>query len=297
MVSLRGAIPPWWHRQRSWNASQQDGQDAATLVNPFHILLATSIVVFSIVCCRQGKAQKSRGTPCIYSRPSRRPSQRPITTATPSDRAVLHVSRAATCGDPPVPAPCKLSLAAPVPSAVPAAQLLVAEGNPLAADAAVTQPAPSVFAHAHPPCTVHDTRPSLPDLYAKHAADICEVRRLVSIDPLYNASRHDDLWLLRFVLSHSKSGRKCAARAAEAARYTLAWREAHQVDQLSAELQRTPLLQHVDFERAHSKHVRAQRSALTARMRVIPKITTQRAEAEADLLCSLILSLPVPACL
>ena len=49
---------------------------------------------------------------------------------------------------------------------------------------------------------------------AKHAAAVTAVTKLVAQDDLYDPARHDELWMLRFVLSHAKGGVPAAARAA-----------------------------------------------------------------------------------
>ena len=53
-------------------------------------------------------------------------------------------------------------------------------------------------------------------------------------DPFFDASKHDDLWILRFVLSHCKTRKKTTnktiAKAVEAAKTTLAFRKKHNLD-------------------------------------------------------------------
>jgi hypothetical protein len=65
-------------------------------------------------------------------------------------------------------------------------------------------------------------------------ARIDENRRIIDAvkmelegDPLYNSSKHDDLWILRFLLSHKKN-RKAAIKAAKA---TLVFRNKHKLDE------------------------------------------------------------------
>jgi CRAL/TRIO domain len=77
-----------------------------------------------------------------------------------------------------------------------------------------------------PPVTISDDRPSAKDLIAKHRHHIDQVRTELESDPLYRANKHDDLWILRFVMSHKNK----VPRAVKAAKYTLAFREEHQLD-------------------------------------------------------------------
>ena len=66
------------------------------------------------------------------------------------------------------------------------------------------------------PVTAEDDRPAVCDLLVEHSQNIEAVRRLVARDPYYTPSLHDDLWLLRFVLSNKKGGAEAAAAAASA---------------------------------------------------------------------------------
>ena len=63
------------------------------------------------------------------------------------------------------------------------------------------------------------------ELLRKHAVGVSALREQVSRDPLYDPQRHDDLWLLRFYLSHHVKGGVAAAAAA--ARATL--RHRHEI--------------------------------------------------------------------
>lgn len=56
-------------------------------------------------------------------------------------------------------------------------------------------------------------RASVRDLIEKHAAQLAEMRSSLETDPLYVAARHDDLWMLRFLLSHKGSVSKAATAA------------------------------------------------------------------------------------
>ena len=77
-----------------------------------------------------------------------------------------------------------------------------------------------------PPVNEYDDRSSVKELIATHRKVIDEVRNELKSDPLYNPSKHDDLWILRFVLSHSKK----VKASVEAAKYTLAFRSEHNLD-------------------------------------------------------------------
>jgi len=72
-------------------------------------------------------------------------------------------------------------------------------------------------------------RERVADLLLKHIDSIEALRTLVGVSEHYEPSRHDDLWLLRFVLTHAgrSGGLKAAAKAALA---TLAFRKAHDLD-------------------------------------------------------------------
>lgn len=77
-----------------------------------------------------------------------------------------------------------------------------------------------------PPVSPADDRPAVCDLLEQHSNDIASVRTIVSVDnQLYNAAYHDDLWLLRFLLSN-----KTPSKAATAARNTMAYRSKHGLD-------------------------------------------------------------------
>jgi hypothetical protein len=60
-----------------------------------------------------------------------------------------------------------------------------------------------------PPVNQYDDRPSVKELIEKHRQSIDQVQLGLKDDPLYDLSKHDDLWILRFVLSHKpKTSRK-----------------------------------------------------------------------------------------
>jgi len=63
------------------------------------------------------------------------------------------------------------------------------------------------------------------DLIKQHEKQIIELRTAMRQVPLFNEDQHDDLWLLRFVLSH-----KGATAAYEAAQRCLIFRHEHSLD-------------------------------------------------------------------
>ena len=74
-----------------------------------------------------------------------------------------------------------------------------------------------------------DPRQSVAELLLEHAKALHDLRQLVSSDPLYNMQLHDDLWLLRFILSHNKKGGVPAA--ATAALATMRYRHEYGMDE------------------------------------------------------------------
>lgn len=77
------------------------------------------------------------------------------------------------------------------------------------------------IADAAPPVDEYDKRPSVKDLIQEHRKKIDQVQIDLQEDPLYDATKHDDLWILRFVLSHKGSTKK----ALKAAQGSLLFRE------------------------------------------------------------------------
>jgi len=86
-----------------------------------------------------------------------------------------------------------------------------------------------------------DKRPAVRDLIDKNQATIDQVKdQLLADDPLYTPSKHDDLWILRFLMSHcglQKDGLSLMANkkhgvenAVKAAKSTLAFRHDHHLD-------------------------------------------------------------------
>ena len=76
------------------------------------------------------------------------------------------------------------------------------------------------------PVDDYDERPSVKELIDKNRTAIDDVTEKLQDDHLYDASKHDDLWILRFVLSHKNK----IGPAVKAAKYTLKFREEHQLD-------------------------------------------------------------------
>mmetsp|Transcript_10837 Transcript_10837/g.18330 ORF Transcript_10837/g.18330 Transcript_10837/m.18330 type:complete len:309 (-) Transcript_10837:1499-2425(-) len=73
----------------------------------------------------------------------------------------------------------------------------------------------------------YDERPSVKDLISRHRTQIDDLREELEGDALYDREKHDDLWLLRFVLSHRNSK---PGSAGKAAKNTLAFRDEHGLD-------------------------------------------------------------------
>ena len=71
-----------------------------------------------------------------------------------------------------------------------------------------------------------DERPSVKELIETHRKKIDKVKQELSEHPLYDATKHDDLWILRFVLSHKKT-----KPSVKAAKFTLEFRKEHSLDE------------------------------------------------------------------
>jgi len=74
----------------------------------------------------------------------------------------------------------------------------------------------------------YDERPLIKDLLAERSLDIDSVRNAIQSHSLYDPSRYDDIWILRYVLSHKKDSH-AATRAAIA---TMEFRETYQLNDL-----------------------------------------------------------------
>jgi CRAL/TRIO domain len=76
------------------------------------------------------------------------------------------------------------------------------------------------------PVIPQDDRRSVKELIDENRQLIGSVVRELSADPLYDANKHDDLWVVRFLLSHKKKVKP----SVKAAKYTLAFRAEHELD-------------------------------------------------------------------
>lgn len=76
--------------------------------------------------------------------------------------------------------------------------------------------------------TILDHRPLISDLLKTHADKIEEVRNIIKEEILYNkddnAKRYDDIWILRFVLSHKKNIKSAAKAAIKTMQYREEWK-------------------------------------------------------------------------
>jgi hypothetical protein len=78
-----------------------------------------------------------------------------------------------------------------------------------------------------PPVHDWDDRPLLIDLFAQYRAIIDRVAtELQATEPLYDAQKHDDLWIVSFLLSHKLN----VSRAIKVAKNTLLFRQTYQLD-------------------------------------------------------------------
>jgi hypothetical protein len=75
------------------------------------------------------------------------------------------------------------------------------------------------------PINEYDERESVKDLIIEHKEKIDKIRADIEKHPLYDSSKHDDLWFLRFWLSHKKSKTAIAA-----AQHTLEFRKKYHLD-------------------------------------------------------------------
>lgn len=73
-----------------------------------------------------------------------------------------------------------------------------------------------------------DNRPLVKDLLVKYSTQIEHVRRAIEADKFYVADRYDNLWILRFILSHK--GSKTAAT--KAALKTMEFRNKHNLNEI-----------------------------------------------------------------
>lgn len=82
------------------------------------------------------------------------------------------------------------------------------------------------------PVTSWDIRPAVSDLLLEHADSIQKMRSILEGEPMFVPQLHDDLFLLRFWLSHAskRNPAKSITRAADAARVTIKYRAHHGLD-------------------------------------------------------------------
>ena len=72
-----------------------------------------------------------------------------------------------------------------------------------------------------------DDRPIVKDLIEKHRKSIDKLVSEINQDPLYDATKHDDLWILRFVLSHKRNHKE----SLKAIKHTLQFRKERKLDE------------------------------------------------------------------
>mmetsp|Transcript_14810 Transcript_14810/g.22625 ORF Transcript_14810/g.22625 Transcript_14810/m.22625 type:complete len:301 (+) Transcript_14810:50-952(+) len=89
------------------------------------------------------------------------------------------------------------------------------------------------IADAIAPVCDDDKRASVKDLIREHAEKIAKIKAGILDHPLYDERKHDDLWILRFYLSHKKS-----RPAIDAAKRTLDFRKEHKLDE--TDIRQTP---------------------------------------------------------
>ena len=73
----------------------------------------------------------------------------------------------------------------------------------------------------------HD-RPSVKKLIQEHGEEIARVHQELEKEEFYDSNKHDDLWVLRFLLSHKKHTKV----AVKAAKHTLQFRAEQKLDEL-----------------------------------------------------------------
>jgi len=78
-----------------------------------------------------------------------------------------------------------------------------------------------------PPVDEYDKRLPVKELITENRDKIDEVRDILREDPLYDPQKHDDLWILRFLLSHKKNVKK----ASKASKSTLLFRQQFNMDE------------------------------------------------------------------
>jgi CRAL/TRIO domain len=78
-----------------------------------------------------------------------------------------------------------------------------------------------------PPINEYDNRPSVKGIIEGNRKQIDEVKKDLKTDPLYDENKHDELWILRFLLSHKKNPRT----SLQAAKSTLLFRKERNLDE------------------------------------------------------------------
>lgn len=76
------------------------------------------------------------------------------------------------------------------------------------------------------PVNETDNRKPVKELITKHRSAIDQVQAALKEEPLYDATKHDDLWCVRFILSHKKKIKD----AIKAAKHTLKFRAEYKLD-------------------------------------------------------------------
>lgn len=84
----------------------------------------------------------------------------------------------------------------------------------------------AVTATVQDPLSPDDDRPSVPELMEEHAENIEKVKKDLQEDPSYEEGKHDDLWILRFLLSHKQKTK----RALKVAKDSLLFRKKYHLD-------------------------------------------------------------------
>jgi CRAL/TRIO domain len=83
-----------------------------------------------------------------------------------------------------------------------------------------------IIADPIPPVNKYDERPSVKVLLTEHQKLIEQVRMELVLDPLYDRNKHDDLWIMRFIMSHKKKLKD----SIKAAKRTLLFRKEYGLD-------------------------------------------------------------------
>jgi CRAL/TRIO domain len=85
-----------------------------------------------------------------------------------------------------------------------------------------------IIADPIPPVNKYDERPSVKVLITEHQKTIEQVRMDLVLDPLYDCNKHDDLWIMRFIMSHKNNVKD----AINAAKRTLLFRKEYKLDEI-----------------------------------------------------------------